>query len=56
MLAKQRAEAQQKLNDTADKAIKAAGGVSTAMAVLAVVSIAALAIATVAIALAVKRA
>lgn len=56
MLLKQRAEAQQKLTDTSEKVIKAAGGVSTAMAVVAAVSLAALALAAVAIVLAVRRA
>lgn len=50
-----REQAQQKLADTSERVIKAAGGVSAAMAVLAALAVAALAIATVAIALVVRR-
>lgn len=53
---KDRAAAQQKLTDTAEKVVKAAGGVATAMAVLGFAALAALAIATVALVMAARRA
>lgn len=50
-----RAEATQKLQDTAERAVKTVGGVSTAIAVLAAVAVAALAVAAVALAVVVRR-
>lgn len=52
---KDRAQAQAKITETTEKVVKAAGGVSTAMAVLAAVALAALALAAAALILAARR-
>jgi hypothetical protein len=52
---KDRAAAQQKLTDTAQRVITAAGGVTTAMAVLAAVALAALGLAAAALIVAARR-
>jgi hypothetical protein len=50
-----REQATQKLTDTAERAIKAAGGLSTAMTVVAAVAVLALTVAAVALVLVVGR-
>lgn len=50
-----RQEAAQKLTDTAERAIKAAGGLSQAMTVIAAVAVLALTVAAVALVLVVRR-
>ena len=54
-LGSKREEAAQKLTDTAERAIKAAGGLSTAMAVVGAVALVALTVAAVALVLVVRR-
>lgn len=54
-LGTKREEATQKLTDTAERAIKAAGGLSTAMTIVGAVAVLALTVAAVALVLVVKR-